>query len=248
MVRPILRAAERWLNCKIYRDSLPHGTDLASDVRKSVGIENVRTIFDVGAHVGLMTSYFAEQFPDAAIYSFEPVTSLYQKLKVSTASLPHVKTFNKAMGDHEGEIDIWLGKYSTMNSALKPAGDAEKITVPMVTIDSVVKSEALQSIDLLKIDVEGFELQVLKGASGLLAEKRIGFIYVESEPIETQEFFIPFAAFNEFFADMGYSLFGIYDQQTDWNGHRRLIYFNPVYVSPKLVPASVTPADYSLVR
>jgi hypothetical protein len=93
----------------------------------------------------------------------------------------------------------------------------------------------------MKIDTEGYELEVLEGCRRLLERKQIQVIYVECEPIAKSNYFVSFPAVVEFLDPFGYELFGIYDQQLGWEGKRRIkkiSYLNPAFVRSDLVAPS----------
>lgn len=144
---------------------------------------NIKTVLDVGAWEGDSVKQFTGLFPDAAIYSFEPIPDTYRKLKELEKTVPRLKTFNCALGDKEGVMQINRSEFSPSSSLLKmeqshkeafpfTAGESSE-EVQIKTLDSFQSELNLQKNVLLKIDVQGFEEHVLKGATSVLKEVKI---------------------------------------------------------------------------
>src|SRR4051794_8264094 len=83
--------------------TIPRGTDLYADLHGVLPAGEIKTVFDIGANVGQSALEYADRFPKAAIYSFEPVTSTYERLLSSTSHIERIKCFCLAMGDQVGE-------------------------------------------------------------------------------------------------------------------------------------------------
>jgi len=157
------------------------GIDVELDLIRLTATNPLKTIFDVGANFGQTAQRFSGQFPNAAIFSFEPVSTSFVRLQETVKPLAKVKAFNIGIGDEPGSATINLHLNAGSNS-LRPAPGAkgtEEITID--TLDHFSASHGTDTIDLLKIDVEGFELPVLRGASILLSQGRIRYVYTECE-------------------------------------------------------------------
>ena len=112
------------------------------------------------------------------------------------------------------------------------SGAAEKIVV--TTPSEFARENNIEMIDFMKVDTEGFDLQVLAGAAPLLREQRIRFVMAECEPLAITGYFAPFTALAKFIEDYPYKLFGVYRQQPDWNGRKSLLYFNVLFICDEL--------------
>jgi len=142
---------------------------------------NFRTAVDVGGHVGLWSWNLAHRF--AAVHAFEPVAAhrkcwdknVRDPLLANHALGPlrcELALHYCALGDHEGSVSIRTEPTSSGDSRVDGAGD-----IPMHTLDSF----NLQDVDLIKIDCEGFEVPVLRGAEETIARCK-PVIVVEQKP------------------------------------------------------------------
>ena len=148
---------------------------------------NPRIIFDVGAHIGRVVGRYLEMFPNAVVYAFEPegrnFENMLKRLPKLSGGGKRVKSFRTAVLDYMGTTSFHVANDPTKHSVFKSTQYMptafKTINVPETTLDLFCSEHKIEYIDLLKIDVEGGELQVFKGASKLLAEDRIGLIYAE---------------------------------------------------------------------
>jgi FkbM family methyltransferase len=224
---------EKWLDCRIYRYSLPRGVDLAYDARKHLTREGPHVVFDVGANVGQSIARFKEWFPSARIYSFEPVASTYAELQKRTRHLQGVHLYQLAMGGETGDrfINTNDDPLSSINSFVRQVKKGAGEMVQQDTLDRFCAATGIRGIDLLKIDVEGYELDVLNGCKELLQAGKVKFLYIETALRDDETYFVPFASLDAALRPLGYEVFGIYEQQPDIKRRRDHLYFcNIAYV------------------
>jgi FkbM family methyltransferase len=146
-------------------------------------------IADVGANVGNYAELLRNKFPAANIYCFEPIADTFNQL-VSNTKQMDVKCYNLAVGSSNGTINFFRGsndKDGSMVTAYKGAIDElftfagtaeENITCDMITLDDFFAQKE-STIDFLKVDVEGHELEVLKGATKMIKANKIAVIQFE---------------------------------------------------------------------
>jgi FkbM family methyltransferase len=136
-------------------------------------------IFDVGAHKGAYTEYVLSQVPDAECFLFEPNTELFEGLNKK------YNAFNILLGEIKGVKSFYecIGEADELSSTYKREVFADvkhrQDTKKCYTVDAFCESINLDFIDFLKIDVEGAELDVLKGGIKMLREERVMFLQVE---------------------------------------------------------------------
>jgi FkbM family methyltransferase len=125
------------------------------------------TVIDVGAHLGYETLLAAEVVgPLGRVISFEPNSSIFPWLKRNTTTLPQVRLVQAAVGDRIGEIKF--DQRPIELSGFSRVGKGE-ISVPMTTLDLSITE---RPVHFIKCDVEGFEINVVKGAANLLRADR----------------------------------------------------------------------------
>jgi FkbM family methyltransferase len=131
-------------------------------------------IFDVGANIGLTSVLFAQCA--AAVYAFEPSKDAYPALQqtLRANNIRNCRTFPCALGAAQGRLRFCDDATSASASHLVDGGSLGSSTyeVDVTTLDAVVAREQLQRLDLIKIDVEGVEGDVLRGAAESLERFR----------------------------------------------------------------------------
>lgn len=134
-----------------------------------------QTILDIGANIGYYSLLAADKYSDVLIYSFEPAPLTFKSLttNINLNDYNFIKTFNLGVSDNMGTFDLYLAenKNSGMNSMAIPTGySGKKISIQTVSIDDFKKDQNIKKVDLVKIDVEGNELNVLKGMRNTIKE------------------------------------------------------------------------------
>jgi FkbM family methyltransferase len=137
----------------------------------------------VGAHLGALLIPIALRSGARRIVAFEPSPKNHRLLKINLAinDLNTVTVHNAAVGDREGQIGFTLNPINSGNSRVSVSGD---VMVPTMTLDAALPMDR-REIDLLVMDVEGFEVHALRGGSRVLANTRL--LYVEYAPEQLEE-------------------------------------------------------------
>jgi FkbM family methyltransferase len=199
-------------------------------------------IFDVGANVGQSAAMFAEAFPSARIYAFEPVAATHATLKSRLAAHPNVSAFNLALGRRSGSVEIESQRNSVMNRIVERRGAPARTkteAAAMVAGDAFCAEHSVERIDLLKIDTEGHDLEVLVGFQSMLKEMRIGLIDAEVGMNRGNTRHVPFEAVKAYLDPLGYHIFHLHEQMMEipFSGRPVLRRCNVAFISDTLANA-----------
>lgn len=148
-------------------------------------IGDAKSIFDVGANCGIFATLCARKFPTATIHAFEPAKAL-QPILVRNCADTNVVVHQLAVGEQNGLVTLFVNPDSQQTNSLERSAVAafsdssniETETVPCVTIDSFVSEHTIPPIDVLKVDVQGLEGAVLRGARAAL--EGVQYLFVEA--------------------------------------------------------------------
>lgn len=215
-------------------------TNWLYDVCRIAGTRDIRNLFDVGANIGQTALAMSRYFPEADIHSFEPIDGTFLELRRNVSHLKHVHTHQLALGSSSGSIEIEIQDCSELNSLrfrAKASPVPKKVQrVEIETLDQFCSKHGINSIDVLKTDAQGSDLEVIEGGHGLISSNRVGFIFAEvsfqpDDPDNTH-----FAEFDAYLFPKGYRLFGFYEQFGGVRGGRGYLQFcNALYVHSETV-------------
>ena len=165
---------------------------LLNNIAANIELENLikdlkfETILDVGSNKGQFILLVESLFKNKIVYSFEPIKEILQKQKIFFEYKNNIYFFNIGLGEKSEKKVFYITNRKDSSSFLKFHKndiknsdykiDEERI-VEIKALDKVISSTQLVRPILLKIDVQGYELNVLKGCSDLL--KKTSYIIVE---------------------------------------------------------------------
>jgi FkbM family methyltransferase len=155
----------------------PFGVRWSTDIAHYLQGRALGVAFDVGAHHGETTLKLLDAFPDAQIHSFEPLPDSFALLRQATASTT-AHAVNAAVSDSSGVLEIARGEASYQSGV---HADGERIEVRSLTVDEYADAQGIERLGLLKIDTEGHEEAVLRGARKRLQAGAIEFVVCECE-------------------------------------------------------------------
>ncbi len=145
-------------------------------------------IFDVGANVGKYTMALlsAAQVENIVVYAFEPSQETYKRLRENVRELHDVYTFNLGLSDANTTRKLYTDMtLSGLASVYHRKLESRSIVmnkvenVSLQTLDDFCREHGVGEVDFLKLDVEGHELSVLKGAEEMISRGKIHFIQFE---------------------------------------------------------------------
>jgi FkbM family methyltransferase len=165
---------------------LRHNVHTSKDVLMSTILKEfqIDTVIDVGANEGQYAKTLLDHGYKGKVYSFEPIKSVFEKLKKTASNFSQWTTFNVGMGSKEEDILMNIAENLVSSSILK-VGQATLAAEPKtrITHQEVIKITTLDLYcdktlnlsknTLLKLDVQGYELEALKGAKKMISSMRL---------------------------------------------------------------------------
>ena len=173
-------------------------------------------VFDVGANRGQTIERMRRTFPRPVIHAFEPGRAAFAALQDAYRTSPQVVLNNLALGARAESRMFLDNDHDDMSSFLEPSVTAwgeitDRYPVEVITLDEYCRSRDIARIDVLKIDTQGFDLQVLLGGQELMRRAAIHMVFTE---VIFSEMYKDLPRFDEtyaFFADRGFTLVSLYD-------------------------------------
>lgn len=169
--------------------------------------KHVRSCFDVGANRGQTAVRLRRRFPEATVHAFEPVRSTFRMLQKRVAGDNFVIAHRMGLGKEDTRTRMRAMKGSPNNTVLKRGEDTAAKATEVVQIRSgisVCEEFDVSYIDLLKIDTEGYELEVLKGFQPALKRKTITVIDIEVGMTSLNRKHTPFRRVHRFLEQLDY--------------------------------------------
>lgn len=188
---------------------------------KLINDRRITTILDCGANAGQYVADLEKAGWAGKVYSFEPLSDAYEKLRAKAEASEQWRTFHFALGERNEESTIQIAGNSYSSSLLQFSTDFKELrpdaspvgseTVTIRRLDDVVKEEGLDFDGpvMLKLDVQGFELSVLRGALETLP--RVSMLQCELALIPSYEGGATFVEVREFLRARGFVLAHLID-------------------------------------
>jgi FkbM family methyltransferase len=170
----------------------------------------VAVIYDLGANIGTWTALARAVFPSAQVHAFEPLPDHTTKFRQRFGSKPGVTLHQVALGAQSGEAEMDVTTYSDAASLLPLAkasqqyfglSQGSRVRVPVTRLDDWRAANGIPPPDVIKLDLQGYEIEALRGALGTLSHVR----YVISE-VSFAEFYVGQPLFTDvvrFLAEQG---------------------------------------------
>jgi FkbM family methyltransferase len=157
-------------------------------------LEPADTVVDVGANLGEYTLIAARRVgPAGRVFAFEPHPGNNRLLtrSIETNGLANVDVFPFALSDARGQafLDVSSGSHSGLARLTDSDGSGGNVAVACETLDTVRDRERIPRVALLKIDVEGFEPAVLRGAERTLTEDRPAVFFEANDLVASADGF-----------------------------------------------------------
>ena len=220
---------------------LPYGSDWLFDVQRFSGTKKAGYIVDAGANIGQTAKIICQYFPKASVFCFEPVSSTFKQLVGNLSNFPNIEFISKALGERAAKQTIQLHQYSEINTLAGNdlrtddlTGETEEVEI--LTLDAFCSARDISHLDILKMDVQGWELNVLRGSSDLIKNGRIHFVYSEVGFNPAEADMQHFSELNDFLEKNGFRLSGFYEPYRSGARREFLGFCNALYVNSSYAP------------
>ena len=238
-MKDLIRTVAAQAGYEIHHKSLGTGDPFEQQFSLLNGIASP-VIFDVGANIGDITRKYRSLFPGAMIYAFEPFSESFACLDRAARKDNRIVACRLAFGGTEGIGVLRVNSSGPTNSLLQTEESAASfwgsglmettttVDVELSTIDTFCDQRDIHEIDVLKIDTQGTELEILRGAIKMLTARKIRLVYMEmiiapsykgqAKPHETMYFF----------DKLGYHIHGFYNLWRRRDG--RILQMDAIFV------------------
>lgn len=230
-----LDAVLRWKHFPLIR-FFPRGVSWPFDIQRFLGTRSLGVLFDVGANTGQTLKTLIAHAPDAEIYCFEPAATTFRHLEAKFGGRRRIHLFNFALGAEAGRLALQLGDDSELNTLVsRGAGGAPDSTqmTEVTTVDAIVAAHGISHVDLLKLDVQGWEMEVMKGATELITNHNLIFVFAEVAFRSDQNEMQQFVGLHGHLEKCGFVLCGFYDLMRYGPRKEFVLFANALYVHPE---------------
>lgn len=154
-------------------------------------VEDVRVVLDAGANCGATSVHLAHHHPDATVHAFEPGSEALGYLRRNVAALPNVVVHPFGLHSVDAELELHLASDDLgQSSVLHPpaASDGRSETVQVRAAGPWAEAEGIERIDVLKVDVEGCEVEVLRSLGRYLPDVKVLYVEYDSRAARREIF------------------------------------------------------------
>ena len=180
---------------------------------------NINTIFDIGANTGGWAGYIYDFFPKACIYSYEPLNDCFSSVEKKARKISNIKAYNFALGEKTGKFTIFRSSQASSSSLLE-MGELHKEAFPKTSeisqeeitvkrLDDVAKDLEIKENIFIKIDVQGYELNVIHGGKELIQKSAVLLVETSFQTLYEEQ-----PLFNEVFmtlTKLGFKFMGDFE-------------------------------------
>ncbi len=198
---------------------------------------------DVGVHLGHSSQEYLEAFPNCRVYGFEPESDNFEKAAALLTSYgERVKLSKLGLADTVGESTLNINSHDGTHSLLKIGeqkyweGYASTLatkSIDLITVDHFCQLHDIDTLDILKMDIQGAELSALKGAEGMLRRGAISLVVTEVvfRPLYAAQ--PQFWDIGSYLNSLGYGLHGIFECHYHSRNAAVLSWADAIFLAPR---------------
>ena len=184
-------------------------------------IKDGNVIFDIGGNVGLHSSYFAKHFNNTRVVTFEPLpeNAAYLRKLISLNKIANIQLIEKAVGTKTGTVYFDRDKNNHQGHI---SAEPSNLSVQVTTLDEFISTNNI-SPNFIKIDVEGFEADVLDGFKNKIGDS-LPFLIIEIHSMEQSK------RVGDFFRQLPYTMYRVVEKK-DWSSSKPLLFIDNVSIN-----------------
>lgn len=218
------------------------GEKLTDDVRAILG-RAPKVIVEAGVHWGHTALNYLDAFPEARIWGFEAETENFAKGREGLAKFgDQVRLWRAALAGSDGALTLHVNSHHGTHSLL-PIGEqrywgafaesASTQDTPAIRLDTLMRAEEIEQIDLLHMDIQGGELEALRGGEDALRRGAISLVYCEVEFYELYKKQPLFWDLATYLRQFGYQFYSLYDRYYHEANPAVLSWADALFVAPR---------------
>lgn len=176
--------------------------------------------FDIGANIGSLGLPIVKTKPQIQYFGFEasPIVFSYLEMNFKDNLILNFQLFNNLVHRDDNQSMKFYQSELYGKSSLAPTYTTDYVMVKSLSIDNFCNTHNIEFIDWMKVDVQGFEINVFEGMKNLLAERKIKNILFEFESWAEEQAQVPVGAAKDFIESMNYELFSLNGRP--WSTHK----------------------------
>lgn len=164
------------------------------------------TILDIGANIGFYAKLLSKfTTSKGKVFCFEPDSQNFKYLQKNTRGIENISLFNKAVSDKSDVINVYKSKLLNVDHRTYPVNNYDSVEeITSVSIDELIDQKIIDKVDVIKIDIQGYELTAFNGMKRLLSNNDHLQIIAEYWPHGFKRAGTSAIAFYDFFDALGY--------------------------------------------
>ncbi len=195
LIERLAIASDRWTRLDKLRNTIASDLKLGHidslELLEIIKTSNIQVVYDIGANIGTWTLLAKAIFPNANVHAFEPLVMHFDEFNSRTNNILDISLHKVALGAYKSILNMQVASFSDASSLLQIAKATydtfgivkeREESVQVVALDDYIAQNKMPLPDLIKLDIQGYELEALKGAEECL--KSVKYLIIEVSFIE----------------------------------------------------------------